>query len=352
MNKAPVQWSRGTWDYGRRENMGFDAIPTIYDVSIDGYTPHWKSGIGWGTDLFVSELILSGIQHPYYDITPPSGLRWVPNVDTGYFYLGIDEYYLYSDKGTTNSPTGNNLTLTTNINKYPIGPVTVTLGDSEFTSEQPFTKTYMPDPSGSSLTPYKFRRRAPLDGRRDYYASGCVANGIVPLAYSYILGDMQFSISGVANGEAWDWVVTCNPGNQEVTVEYETSDTKTYGAIDVDMNPYNSYEASNSFITVINSNNHRPKTVVVNNGSRYIREKDKPMLIIAAVKDYYGIPVSGEAVAFSGASGDFSADTVNTIWDGTASTWFTISANDMDRVITAVCAGVTGSLWVPGGVLS
>ena len=357
MNKAPITWSRGTWDYGIKENMGYDAIPTIYDASVSGYTDsEWKSGIGWGTDLYMSALVPSGTAALYATVTPPSGKAWHPRVDSGYFYLGQDEYYLYSDKGaTSNTPTVGRLNLYTSNHRYPPppAPVTITLGSSEFSASSPFCKMHEPSPTNSTRTPTKYRRRTDLTGRREYIASGTVADGIIPIPYTFTLGSMEFTIGSTGSmGQEWSWYIDCYPSGSSVTVEYERSSNQIYDIVDVDMNPLNSYEVANSFCVIANTTKYPVAYVEVNNGSRYIRDNGRRALLIAAVKDQYGRGISGETVTFTADWGDFSDATVDTIWDGTASTWFTTDPTvNITGVVVAECNGVTGLLWLPGGKL-
>lgn len=355
MRKVPIRWYRGTWDYGTKENLGFDAIPTIHDASIEGYTANeWKSGIGWGSDLYLSSLLASGVTTPYTGVTPPSGSRWFPVIDTGYFYVGMDEYYLYSEKGTvTGTPSSSILALVSSNDRYPPvpAPVTVTLGSSEFSSIEPFTKTYEPTPSGTtSRSPTKFRRRADLTGRRETIVSGTVADGIVPLPYTFTLGNMQFLLNSTGTiGSTWSWSIESNPTGSAVTVEYETSDTRQYTATGVDMNPLNSYEVANSFCVVLDQSKLVVNEVVVNNAAKYLVGKFLPILLIAAVKDQYGTPIPDRVVTFTGAWGSFSDSTVTTIWDGTAATWFTPGSVNITGVVTASCEGQIGRVWIPGG---
>jgi hypothetical protein len=354
MNKAPVRWMNGTWDYGEKVNIGYDAIPTIHDASISGYVD-WESGIGWGYDLYLSTLELSDDKTMYVGVTKPSGNSWLPNVDTGYFYIDQDEYYLYADKGTTTgTPTVSGLSssppaLSSKNHRYPPppSPVVLTLGSSEFTSLEPFAKTYEPTYSRSSN---KYRRRADLTGRREYMVSGNVVDGIVPVPYAFTLGNMQFTVgsSGTIGG-TWNWYIQCNPYNIAVTAEYERSDSRVYSVVDVDMNPMNSYEVANSFIALLDTDTLVADSVVLNNGSRYIRENGKPNLLIAVVKDKYGVPIEGATVTFTCSWGTLSDSTVDTIWDGTAATWLTPTSINVTGVVTATCNGKTGSLWLPGG---
>jgi hypothetical protein len=356
LDKTPISWARGTWDYSDKANMGFDAIPTVYDASVSGYAT-WKSGVGWGSDLYLSELVASGYVGLYDEVTPPEGDAWLPRVDSGYFYIGIDEYYLYSSKGTTvGAPSVGRLQVHTSTHKYPpsSAPLTLTLGTSEFSTSRPFSKTYEPTPSGTAdRTPTKYRRRYDTTGRREYAATGNEVDGIVPVPYSFQLANMQYTMGASGSTGAWEWYLDCLPSGNSVTAEYETSNNITYDVLDVDMNPFNSYEVANSFLAVVDSSKLVVESVVLDNGSRYCREATKPMLLIAAVKDKYGCPISGEVVTFAGAWGTFSDSTVSTIWDGTAATWFIPGATiNVTGVVTAVCAGVTGSLWVPTGRLT
>lgn len=341
MNKTPITWTKGTWDYKDKESMGYDAIPTIYDADASGNIAY-RSGIGSGSDLYVSDLVPSGTTL-YEDIIAPSGDMWVPKVDTGYLYLGRNEYYLYSTKGTTiDTPTAGVLDLITSSDMYPsyLAPIIVTLGASEFGLDSPFGKTYE-----YGRTSSKYRRRADLSDRKEYYASGTIADGIVPLPYTFTLGSMEYILDGPN-----EWSIRCYPSGSSVTVEYELGEVY-YMATDVDMNIYNSYEVSNSFIVVVDEDTLVPSTVELVNASRYTR-KSKPMLLIAAVKDSNGIPISGALVEFISDYGSFSDDEVYTIWDGTASTWFTTSTVNIEVPIWAVCGTATGTIWIPGGKIS
>ena len=358
MNKTPISWNKGSWDYGDKINMGYDAIPTVYDANASGYN-HWKSGIGYGNDLYMSELRPSGNAVMPYNgsVTRPSGNTWVPMVDPGYFYIDMDEYYLFSDKGVTiGTPTVGKLNLISSSHRYPpySAPVVVTSGASEFTPDRPFAKTYEATVSGvATRTPTKYRRRVDLSDRKEYYAVGGSADGIIPTPYNFTLGNKQFTVgtSGTLDDGVWTWHIDCYPSGSSITVEYERSDIGVVAIQDVDMNPLNSYEVANSFISVVDSSDITVKTIQLNNGSRYCRGSvyAKPMLLIAAVKDNYGCPISGVTVSLTGSWGSFEDDSIITIWDGTASTWFTPTSNNVTGVLTAVCAGVTGNLWVPGG---
>jgi hypothetical protein len=289
MNKVPISWDKGSWDYGDKINMGYDAIPTVYDANVSGYI-HWKSGIGWGNDIFLSELLSSGVVTSLYDtVTKPSDNVWTPVVDTGYFYIDQDEYYLYSSKGVTAAtPTVGKLNLITSNHKYPPynAPVVVTLGS--ISTNSMFAKTYEPTPSGaSSRTPTKYRRRVDLSDRKEYYAVGGAEDGIIPTPYNFTLGNMQYTLNSTGSLDVgdWTWYVNCYPSGSAITVEYETSDAGIVYVKDVDMNPLNSYEVANSFLGIIDSDDTVVKTVTLNNGSRYCRENSKSMLLIAAVKD-------------------------------------------------------------------
>ena len=216
MRRAPVRWDTGRWDVGSKENMGVDSIPTIYDASVSGYlSTEYQSGVGYGNQLYMRDLIETIPGPPYPSDNIPSGYMWTPEAQAGYFYVGQDEYYLYANKVTASGvPVNGKLELGLYDDKFPpLGaPVIVTIGNSEFSAGDPFGRTYEPTPYNSpTRTTNKYRKRVDLTGRKEWQLD---ASGYI-IPYTFSLGNMEFTIDASGNHptnpSGWYRYIECTP---------------------------------------------------------------------------------------------------------------------------------------------
>lgn len=337
--------------------MGVDSIPTIYDASVSGFLPtEYQSGVGYGNQLYMRDLTEVTPGAPYPPDSIPSGYMWVPEVQGGYLYIGQDEYYLYANKVTiTGTPSGGKLELGEYTDKFPpLGaPIIVTLGDSEFGVDEPFGRVYEPTPSGADpRTPTKYRKRVDLTGRKEWRLD---ASGFI-VPYSFSLGNMEFTIDASGNHptspSGWYRYIECYPSGDAITVEMEDGPSGYLTIPGVDFNILNTLECQNAFLAVAVSGSLIPSTIYVDYASRHLPAASQNIMVIVAVKDMWGAPVSGVSVTMSdgGAGGTFSNSTSTTEWDGTASTWYTTPvATSAGATVTATYGVINGQTWIPIG---
>lgn len=357
MERAPVRWDSGIWDIGSRKNMGKDAIPTLYDASVSGYLPsEYMPGVGYGNQLAVISLIETSPGDPY-PLPYPSGRVWVPVVQGGYYYIGRDEYYLFASKVSCSGvPTSGRFQLGLHDDMYPTqgAPIIVTSGVSEFLPEDPWGKTYEPTPSGSLLrTPTKYRKRVDLTGRKEYWIDP--SGEWMP--YSFEIGDYEFVFGASGNHpttpSGWYWYIDCYPSGFPITVEMEDGASGYFTPRAVDFNGLNTYECNNTFLTLVPSGALYVEDVSLSYASRYIPVANQTyrVLLIAAVKDRNGCPISGATVVFDDDSigGAFSPVSTETIWDGTAHTYYTVPSVNHGITVAVTCSGVVASGWFPIG---
>lgn len=113
----PMYWDNFYWDkYGfdYEELTGPSEIETIFDASIASYQnisgdalglasmgqSYFRGGVGFGDDVAVESVAIQ------------SDGSWRPEVRTGYFYVGNQEYYLFSDKRSITAYIGDTKQLT------------------------------------------------------------------------------------------------------------------------------------------------------------------------------------------------------------------------------------------------
>jgi len=353
MQKAPVTWDKGIWDMTDRAHMGGDAIPTIYDANASGYASgDYSAGVGYMSDLYLSSMDESNPGDPWSS-PYPSGKVWAPVISAGYFYLGQDEYYCYARKGsTTNTPTAGVLALGTHYDPYPRqgAPIVATLGVNEFNPAQRFARTYEPTPSGvPTRTPNKYRRRIDLTGRKQYEAN---ASGMYQ-QYNFGLDSMQYTFTSTPGTTflptTWAWSVGLLPSGGSVTVEYELGQSGHFTTRELDLNPLNSAEVSNTMVVLARESLLVPSTLELSYVNRIIHIPTTRVRMIVALKNIYGCPISGRVVTFSASDGSFTDSTPTTSWDGTATTEYDVPNIDHGVQINVACGAASTSGWIPIG---
>jgi len=357
MRRAPVMWDTGRWDIGGRGTMGVDSIPTLHDANLSGYIPtEFQPGIGRSNDIYMRGLTEGEGRQPYPQGNVPSGYMWNPEVQGGFFYIGQDQYYLFSRKHHTTGvpvPESGRLQLGDHNDRWPTGgaPIIVTVGSSEFTATQPFGRTYESTPSGIlPRTPVKMRKVTDLMGRKEWQLDA--SGNLVP--YSFVHGNMQFTVgaSGIGSPPSgYSQYVDTFPSGATITVETEIGVSGYMTTHDVDMNPLNSYEVQNTFLAIA-SGDLVPGRLFLDTLSRYQPTVSQRVAVIGAVKDVWGAPISGATVTFTDdAIGDFNEVNPTTIWDGTVTTMYTLPSLYVaaGATITMTYGGLSEQIWVPLG---
>lgn len=362
MDRAAVTWSNGIWDIGSLENMGRDVIPTLYDANASGYTGYYQSGIGYGNNLYMRGIYESDINTVYPIDNIPSGNIWSPILEAGYFYIDQNEYYFYISKySTTVTPTAGKLELGEYTDKYPQGPVVVTTYNSnEFTTKDPFAKTYEPTPSGvATRTSNKYRKVTNLTGRKDWEVDS--SGFLIPYIYNW--ENMTFTIGASGNNDTvpsgWYRYVNAYPSGTPLTFEMECA-ASGWGKINyVDLNPYNTYESYNTFLVITPSGITLPylKTydAEISYLNRCIPTGTGVLDLICAVKDKWGAPISGIDVLWddNAAGGALNPNKSTTIWDGTTHTRYIMNTSSSAGITISVTVdGTTDSIWMPVGKVS
>jgi len=324
--------------------MGKDAIPTLYDAKVSGYYSYeYQSGIGCGSNLYVNDIIEASGNTMYSAGQHPFPYYWLPEVNTGYFYIDNECYYLFSNKVTiTGTPSGGKLELGTYEEKYPVpgSPVIVTLGASEFAANDPFGRTY-----NYSVTTNKYRKVTDLSDRKEYTVND---DGSYD-TYTFSLDNMQFTIGASGSSGEWYRYIECSPSDSLLTVEFEGSSSGYFLCDTVDTSPLNTYRAHNKFL-VISSSSITPSSLEVVNVTRYLPGVDDNVGIMAMVKDSNGIPVAGVTVSFIDDQ-VFSTTNVITNWDGTAYMIVSVPFSVNGSInITVTCGVLTETVYIPVGV--
>jgi hypothetical protein len=352
MIRSPVKWSAGKWDVGSLHNIGMDSIPTLYDASISGFiSEEFQSGIGSQNDIILIEIIEDTSGYLYDSGNIPSGNIWVPRIKPGYFYINDEEYYLYADKGVESGiPTSGTLSLGVyDYDSPPNGaPIVVTLGSSEFTTDEPFAKTYEYTPFNSTnRTVNKYRKISDLTGRKEFVNSSGYYDD-----YSFTYPDMGFTFSSVPSGNQYEWFITCYPSGSSVTVEFETQEDQFYD-VDLDLNPYNNNEANNTMLILTNEDNLVPHTIDIVNVYRYLVGENQDVEVIANVKGRYGNNIPDVVVEFDSDNGSFTPSSGTTDINGVIQVMFTSGNSDSEGcTITAECSGIMASGWMQFGELT
>jgi len=90
------------------------AIPCLFDASLTALnSEQLQSGIGGRDDLQLQEII------------PLSSIQWSPIINHGFYYMGLDSHYLYSDTAVRLKPTAATATLNLPHVPVPGTPVSV-----------------------------------------------------------------------------------------------------------------------------------------------------------------------------------------------------------------------------------
>ena len=353
MQRVPITWNTGKFDLDSLENMGTDAIPTLFDASISGFlSDEFSSGIGSANDLFLVELNETDASGIYDEGNYPSGNIWQPRVNTGYFYINGGEYYLFASKGTTvDTPVSGRVDLGTFDYDYPPNgaPIIVTSGNSEFTANDPFGKTYEYTPFNSiERTTNKFRKIIDFTDKKEWE----MVDGVLePYAFNY--ENMTFTFHSEPNGDQYDWYIMCYPSGFPITVEYETSSNSYYDVDTIDVNPFNNGAAEDVMLSITDDTIVTPYKVNVVNTYRYTVVAANKSMITARVTNIDGSPIIDVEVDYSSDTGSFNPATSNTGNDGCAYTIYTMGAKDSDgAIIVADCDGVIGSGWIQFGKLT
>jgi len=323
--------------------MGKDAIPTLYDASVSGYYSYeYQSGVGYGNNLYVNDIVESSGNITYPPGQYPDYYYWYPEVNTGYFYMYDECYYLFSDKVTvTGTPTGGRLELGTYTDRYPPygAPIIVTLGSSEFDSDEPFGKTY-----DYSRTTTKYRKVTDLTDRKEYIVDDSGYHS----TYQFTMGNMEFSIGATGTVGEWHRYIDCIPSDSTITVEFEGSSSGYYICESVDLSPVSTYESYNKFL-VISDSDVIPSSISLVYVNKTVARPGDTIGIIAVVTDVNGIPVSGATVSFSDDLTMWSF-TDTTKWDGTVYVPYNVLALSVTGiVIYAICGGISSEIYIPIG---
>jgi hypothetical protein len=282
----------------------------------------------------------------------PSGNIWQPRVNTGYFYINGGEYYLFASKGTVaDSPVSGRVDLGTFDYDYPPNgaPIIVTSGNSEFTMDDPFGKTYEYTPFNSvERTTNKFRKIIDLTNKKEWE----MVDGVLE-SYEFNYENMTFTFHSEPNGVQYDWYIMCYPSGFSVTVEYETSPNTYYDVDTIDVNPFNNSAAEDVMLSITNDTIVTPHNVNVANTYKYTVVAANKSMITVEVTNIDGSPVIDVEVEYTSDTGSFNPAASNTGNDGCAYTIYTMGARDSDgAIIEAECAGVIGSGWIQFGKLT
>lgn len=283
---------------------------------------------------------------------------WVPRILPGYFYIGVDEYYLYAKKKVIEATaSGDSIALPTmefkNSFVAPIIVTDVTLSgySAAAAAASPFAKTYEA-PLGSERTPEKYRRRVDLSSLRD--------------GETFTLGSYEFSIVwGEPSDGTYSPTMLISPSSAHVIIEMEDPDNTVpyYTPTDIDLNPVHSPVVAGKFVVVTDEEESVERiSIAVGSGVNLRPGRDVPVL--AKVTNVYGSPVGGATVTFTasanGASkgrwkdgGGLASITATTAWDGTAVVyWIPLLGSTYPRIgilLTASCNGVSSSVYVHHG---
>lgn len=247
---------------------------------------------------------------------------WTPKVLPGYFYIGMDEYYLYAQKKVIDATaSGGSISLPAMEFKNSfVAPIVVTdvvlSGYSAATAEaSPFAKTYEA-PLGSARTPEKYRRRVDLTSLKD--------------GATFTLESYEFAIDwGQPVDGSYSPTMQISPSNAHVIIEMEDPENTVpyYRPPDIDLNPLHSPVVAGKFLVVTDEEEVATK-ITVSIGTDITAETEGVYPVFARVTNAYGSPIYGVSVLFTPSTngtgrgkwyGASSATvTATTRWDGTA----------------------------------
>lgn len=285
---------------------------------------------------------------------------WVPKILPGYFYIGLDEYYLYAKKKVIDATaSGGSISLPTMEFKNSfVAPIIVTdvvlSGYSATAAEaSPFAKTYEA-PLGSARTPEKYRRRVDLTTLKD--------------GATFTLGSYEFAITwGQPVDGIYSPTMQISPSNAHVIIEMEDPENSVpyYTPTDIDLNPLHSPVVTGKFLVVTDEEETVARiSIMVGSGVTMDVSVDYP--VFARVTNAYGSPIYGVTVTFTasttgaakgrwhGAS-PLNATSVTAVtgWDGTAvAYWEPLMGTVYPRIgiqLTASYGSVSSSTYVHHG---
>jgi len=286
---------------------------------------------------------------------------WAPRVLPGYFYIALDEYYLYAKKKVIDATAvAGVITLPTmefkNSFVAPIIVTDVALSDysAAAAGASPFAKTYEA-PLGSSRTPEKYRRRVDLTTIKD--------------GSTFSLENYEFvMVWGQPNGGVYSPIIQIAPSTAHVIIEMEDPDNTVpyYTATDIDLNPLHSPVVAGKFL-VVTDEEEIVENIAVTLGSSRTPDVGVKLPVFGRVSNSYGSPIQGVAVTFTtsgvgsgigrwdGASpANALSVTAITDWDGTAVAYWKPLAATIDYpragiLLTASYGAVSSSVYVHHG---
>ncbi len=256
--------------------------------------------------------------------------RWTAIMEPGYFYISVDEYYLYVNKLTEiEVASGGLFDLDKQkwTSKRPV-PAPVVITDVNevdgyvpaVASGSPFAKTWEPPvgASGVTRTPDKYRRRYDLTGIQETILT---PTGHVP--YDFILGDHEYVLNYTGPDESGFYLPTVqiNPTDAHVIVEHENpAASGLYQIMNIDFNPIHSTNVGDRFIVITDSIPNKRRIIVDRRSKGNVFVSDEVVLFDIVFETNTGMPIQNQRldIATEPGLGTLNNETVTTDWDGTA----------------------------------